>query len=680
MENFNKTLTSINTNQNSNNLENADDDNLSMIANASENLNDSHGETTETVYESPGETTETADEMPQDEGTETAHTSVENPVQLIEISEKPLNFYQNQVIITTVNIPVEPIINSHLKSPEFNIKNCCRLIVLWTHVLAQVQKVEITNLNKNPGILPFKLGNARVKVATHTFLHYYDLIPISNQISILNQQYDDVTKAIEKGLSSPYFYALQNFNRGILFQLESVKNKFNSVYPFYDDKRVKRGLINGLGSIIKSISGNLDQEDAERYNKAIEHLQNKQQQIISQVNTQISLTTEILDNYNKTITLVLHNQDVIVDGIEKIKKDFNKFIFNFSHYMQTRDVLDQLSSSLSMLLHLLTNIENAISFSKLGSLHHSILKTNEMESIIEKLLKFHSNNQIIFSDRNSLYKYYDVVQVKAFYSNKRLIFALEFPLVHPDQFSHYHLYSIPTVNSTTIIPENTYLTMSSDSYQYQSTPCSNMGPVYYCEDNRLIDGIRKNDCIFSMLQLHNDNISCQQTPVSLSSHFVEEKIQTKCGMTDFTTLHGNYLIILPPGCEFRTLQYIYSNEKEIMESQPLLLPEVKLSTTQLNTTNIKLNIKDVPLDQLHKIQQKQQLMKPINPNSFLDGPSVWSLPLYVIILLFAIIVIGYKIWKYKKSSYEKKEEKTPASKSMEKTDVKVLFIPDKTSL
>ncbi|KAJ8965797.1 hypothetical protein NQ317_018951 [Molorchus minor] len=31
-------------------------------------------------------------------------------------------------------------------------------------------------------------------------------------------------------------------------------------------------------------------------------------------------------------------------------------------------------------------------------------------------------------------------------------------------------------------------------------------------------------------------------------------------------------------------------------------------------------------------------------------------------------VIGYKIWKYKKSSYEKKEEKTPASKSMEKTD------------
>lgn len=556
--------------------------------------------------------------------------------------------------------------------------------------------MEITNLDKNPGILPFNLGTARVKIASHTFLHYFDLIPVSNQINTLKQQYNDVTKAIEQGLSSPYFYALQNFNQGILFQLELVENKFNSIYPFIDDTRVKRGLINGLGSIVKAISGNLDQEDAEKYNRAIEHLQSKQQQVISQINKEISLTTKILDNYNKTISLVLHNQDVITRGIEKIEKDFNKFIFDFSHYMQTRDVLDQISITLNMLLHLLTNIENAVSFAKLGTLHHSILKSDELEAIVEKLLEFHSDSQLLYFNRNNLYKYYDIVQVKAFVSNKRLIFALEFPLVHPNQFSHYHLYSIPTASSTTIIPENTYLTMSSDSYQYQSTPCRKLDPGYLCEESYLIDGLRQEDCVFSLLQLSSSNATCPQVPIHVNAHLIEEisdayyiaiipkplKIQIHCEKMDFTTLCGNYLITLPPSCSFSTTQYEYINEKGTMEGQPLLLPEIKISKTQTNISSTKLDIKVVPLDQLHTLQREQERVKPIDLDDISYSPGVETIPLYVIFAVIVAAFIAYKIWKRNTLKTARKPEvkKTQNEKTKEETEVKVLFVPDKTSL
>ena len=51
-------------------------------------------------------------------------------------------------------------------------------------------------------------------------------------------------------------------------------------------KRIKRGLINGLGSIIKSISGNLDQNDAEKYDNLIDQLKNNQK-ILQNQNEQI---------------------------------------------------------------------------------------------------------------------------------------------------------------------------------------------------------------------------------------------------------------------------------------------------------------------------------------------------------------------------------------------------------
>lgn len=39
--------------------------------------------------------------------------------------------------------------------------------------------------------------------------------------------------------------------------------------------RTKRGLINGLGSVIKDITGNLDFQDGEKINKILNHLEKK---------------------------------------------------------------------------------------------------------------------------------------------------------------------------------------------------------------------------------------------------------------------------------------------------------------------------------------------------------------------------------------------------------------------
>lgn len=57
----------------------------------------------------------------------------------------------------------------------------------------------------------------------------------------------------------------------------------------------KRGLINGLGSIIKTISGNMDNDDAELLNRQIETIKLNEHDLKGALNQQISLNNKLAE-------------------------------------------------------------------------------------------------------------------------------------------------------------------------------------------------------------------------------------------------------------------------------------------------------------------------------------------------------------------------------------------------
>lgn len=138
----------------------------------------------------------------------------------------------------------------------------------------------------------------KTKSKSFTFIHYFHIKPIENEIELLQNQYSRVKSTIESYSFSSYFVELDNFNRALLYQLKSVEQKFNAISP---NKRIKRGLINGLGSIIKGITGNLDANDAKRYDQAIRDLEDNQKEVIQNLNKEISLTSKIIENFNGTV-------------------------------------------------------------------------------------------------------------------------------------------------------------------------------------------------------------------------------------------------------------------------------------------------------------------------------------------------------------------------------------------
>lgn len=74
-----------------------------------------------------------------------------------------------------------------------------------------------------------------------------------------------------------------------LYKLNIAKNKLNSLYP----KRHKRGLINALGTVIKFVAGNPDNEDLELVQHNLENIESTENRIISNQDRQIKINNSL---------------------------------------------------------------------------------------------------------------------------------------------------------------------------------------------------------------------------------------------------------------------------------------------------------------------------------------------------------------------------------------------------
>lgn len=487
-------------------------------------------------------------------------------------------------------------------------------------------------------------------------------------------------------MSHPYFFSLQNFDQSLQYLLRTAKAKLHSILPNY---KSRRGIFNGLGSIIKTISGNLDQEDASRYEASIAMLQRNQENIVSRVNQGISLNNKIMENFNKTISLISHNEETIEIETNKINSELNKVMFDFNHFLQTRNVLDQLNLALQVILQILNDFEIAITFARMNTLHSSLIKPDELKWTVEEMLKFYPENQVPYIHERDISRYYDIINVDGYFSNHTMVFILHFPVVLPEIFTYFHLFSVPTLNRTTIIPPAPYLATSNGLSQYMDLPCRKIGTEYLCLEQSLQDNTR--DCVSQILHLENSEATCRHIPVSINTTLIQEvseahyiaifpkatKVSTNCPAPKIMVLEGTFLISLPTGCEFKTINESFMNTRTILQEEPMTLPKIQTKNDDRQPQVKPLHLNQIPLDELHRLVKAEEHLEPIKLESVpVSSSHLWIPPLYIIITIFAILGC-YKL----KQKLTTSTKNTPRKKEVQEDDenTQVLFVPHKTS-
>ena len=156
----------------------------------------------------------------------------------------------------------------------------------------------------------------------------------------------------------------------------------------------------------------------------------------------------------------------------------------------------------------LDNLENAVTFAKLGTLHTSIILVSQLEQTFLNLSTLYGEDKVLLF--KNLENYYQLAGLQVNFVKDKIIFAIHLPIFLKNIFEIFHLYPIP-INHTIFIPNSSYLILGTDLQQYQDTKCPTIDVL--CENN-LTPLI--NDCVTTLIT-KAESEKCQITKVEVST-------------------------------------------------------------------------------------------------------------------------------------------------------------------
>lgn len=516
--------------------------------------------------------------------------------------------------------------------------------------MTQPQEIRLESLADGPGLLPYKLGPTRLTTHHHSFVQYIQLNDIEDKVNVLQTQLDSLsTKLINDTylLYEAQIHYLTN-------KLGKVSSQLKSLEP----NRAKRGLVDSLGSVIKSITGNLDYSDAIKFNDAIQSLQNNQDKVVTQFNNHVSLSKEWMTRHSNVLQQLVDNQSKINATLSLLLDSDAYRDSSLIKYARFGQLLDIMGDNIDDLMSELTRIENSLAFIRASSTHHSMISIDVLSSMIDKLKSIYSRDQILDLE---LREYYDVIKSGSYYSGRQVVIVFRFPIVSSDTYDLYKLSIVPNKNHQALIPSHPFIATSKDAFVYMEAECPKLSTWYLCEKDIGRQLRTQPDCVQELILHQNLEESCHFTTVLLSREAMEKlddqhyvlsfpqptKVQLVCGREDFSSIEGSYLITIPVSCYLRTKEFTITNENDEIKGQPLKLTKIPYDSDKQVDAARKIQLNTIDLQGLHSIQDQIILQPPLKTEkSYQDTLYHTTIPFYVVILIGGALITAIASHRY----------------------------------
>lgn len=515
-------------------------------------------------------------------------------------------------------------------------------------------------MTQNPGIAPIRISAAVIQNSHWTIFKTLDLETIARYLDNNINQYFRLRDMIYS----------QNESRsellGLLFQIESfmelTKDRLKQIMP---SKRFRRGLINPLGSIVKLISGNLDNNDAMRYNSEISQLKNKEHSVERKL-TLMQKAFDKLVNISDNLKYNLIQLNIRTSQLQALQYNQSK-IHNIVSQMNS---LYQILNNFRTIHNVIQDTETAIAFSRIHILHQSIINSTELFHI---LLEIEKHYRLVYTvGKDNLTKLESTIVLKSFSDNKKLVFVLEVPLLDTVTYNYYKIIPIPIYNPSSlktsiIIPKYPYLMVNGLKYRPVSIPCEQIeDDRVLCKEDNIVQ-YADTTCIEQIMLLKNYS-ACHKNFIQIEdvrSHIIADGIwllftKKKLVLTENCNnevmkynLKGTFLIFPNRNCETQIGDKTISKVAETRTLQaslllrPVALPElqheIKMEDSQVDLRGVDLNdIKDI-------LNSAKYNSESVNKSEILvtQDISVWTISIIVIMSVFtlAFFVVKFKVFK-----------------------------------
>lgn len=257
--------------------------------------------------------------------------------------------------------------------------------------------------------------------------------------------------------------------------IPSLHIRFQSLTHLIGNQRIKRGFVDGLGSMFNVVFGTLDHSDGEYYNKAIDSLtQDKQQQMnLLREQTQVVKTT--ISNFNTTITNLKENTKILNNNlkvIELLTKDIEIQLVN----LELKQNIDEHLSLLTLMVtesdKELLNLISAILLINNNVIHPDIISPNQFISELRTTLVYipDGTKYIAPLEIGHYPELSQTASINGFHYKSRLIFVIYIPLIKEIDFDLYNIIPLPIVANNNshifILPSFKSIALSENRLQY----------------------------------------------------------------------------------------------------------------------------------------------------------------------------------------------------------------------
>lgn len=247
-----------------------------------------------------------------------------------------------------------------------------------------------------------------------------------------------------------------------------IVRDYNSISHLLPTYSKRAAWFSAVGTVFKHIFGTLDEDDAQKYSRAIRKLQTSNKDLAASLNRNIFISKTAISNFNSSILELNKNQFLLNDAMEKVSlvvKNISEIINSINFRNNINEIIDVLQANLLTLSYKVEDIVNSILFAKSNTLHPSILTSTELfHEIISSFKNLPKYKEFpVELTLDNIYLLINLSDLITYYLDNKLIYVLRIPMVDLISYNLYKNVPIPVPHDKNI-PSSFAMIVSSKSY------------------------------------------------------------------------------------------------------------------------------------------------------------------------------------------------------------------------
>lgn len=389
--------------------------------------------------------------------------------------------------------------------------------------------------------------------------------------------------------------------------------------------RTRRALVNALGSVIKLLAGNPDNDDLEIINQSLGTLAKQENSVSKSLSRQIIINEKIQNKINN-----------ITDILKKINKHI---VEQRNSSLTVRADLEYINLiiNLDLIIQILSNIEEQIEFAKFSVLNRNLFSFEEKKYIFNRLnaqkLKLDYLDQIFQYSSGSV-----------IVGRGEILILVKIPTLDDNEFDLINIQPL-NINNTRIHTNIKLVAKHGDSIYKQTEHCD------ICEKTTLLE----DECIYNLL--NHRTPKCDIKPVRQTTRVEEIKkgiilIDTNEKVLISDSCNSSRLINTPTiieanNCTIKVMNITYNSQVSLENNEEYLLPVFGSKMIQLNYTEEQNELSHLKLENLNSLQDVKLDLHRSKRRTTIGGGILLIL---IIICSLTIYIINRKI-KSKEESF-----------------------------